>query len=250
MIATFTDFGRDGPYLGQMHAVLHRLAPGLPVVDLLADAPAFDPMASAYLLAALAPEMPAGTTLLCVVDPGVGTERRALAVEADGRRFVAPDNGLLDLVIRRAAAVRAWEVVWRPDRLSASFHGRDLFAPVAARLAAGLTPEAAGCRPSAPPVRPDWPDDLAAVVYIDHYGNAMTGLRAAGLPAGAVVEAAGRRLARARTFGDVPAGGALWYENSCGLVEIAVNGGRADRDLGLAVGAAVRVTAAGPVHTS
>ncbi len=241
MIATFTDFGIQGPYLGQVRAVLHRLAPGVPVLDLLANAPAFDPRASAYLLAALAPELPVDTVFLCVVDPGVGTGRGALVAEIDGRRFVAPDNGLLELAWRRGGDLRCWEIAWVPERLSATFHGRDLFAPVAAHLAAGRTPEEAGCRAGAPSRRPDWPDDLGEIVYVDHYGNAMTGCRAAGLDPGAAIVVGGRRVAPARTFQDVPAGSALWYGNSCGLAEIAVNGGRADRELGLAVGTTFRV---------
>jgi len=137
MIVLFTDFGLDGPYVGQMKAVLHRDAPGVPVIDLFADAPAFDAKRSAYLLAAYAEEFPAPTVFLAVVDPGVGGARRPLMVEADGRRYVGPDNGLFEIVWRRARRRRGGAITWRPERLSASFHGRDLFAPVAARLAVG-----------------------------------------------------------------------------------------------------------------
>jgi S-adenosylmethionine hydrolase len=91
--------------------------------------------------------------------------------------------------------------------------------------------------------RPDWPDDLAEIVYVDHYGNAMTGLRTAVLPAGARLSAAGRMVERARTFDDRPPGAALWYENSNGLAEIAVNQGRADRDLGLSIATPVAIVA-------
>ncbi|MBI5165578.1 MAG: SAM-dependent chlorinase/fluorinase [Magnetospirillum sp.] len=236
MIALFTDFGLDGPYTGQVKAVLHAMAPGVPVIDLLADAPACDPRSSAYLLAALVPEMPAGCVVLAVVDPGVGGPRPAVVIEVDGRLLVGPDNGLFEPLCRRGTAVRGWEIVWRPERLSATFHGRDLFAPVAARLAAGIDVEAAGCRPSDLPARPDWPDDLAAVIYCDRYGNAWTGIRAAALSATAVVTVGGAPIRHARTYGEVPPGTAFWYENSCGLAEIAINGGAADRTLGLGVG--------------
>ncbi|MDJ0611876.1 MAG: SAM-dependent chlorinase/fluorinase, partial [Kiloniellales bacterium] len=91
MILLFTDFGLEGPYLGQVRSVLHREAPGVPVIDLVADAPAFDPRAAAYLLAALAPAFPAGSLFLAVVDPGVGSDRPALAIEAGGQWFVGPD---------------------------------------------------------------------------------------------------------------------------------------------------------------
>ncbi|MGE5503394.1 MAG: S-adenosyl-l-methionine hydroxide adenosyltransferase family protein [Actinomycetota bacterium] len=241
MIATFTDFGLEGPYLGQVKAVLHQMAAGVPVIDLLADAPAFDPRASAYLLAALAPEMPVGAVVLAVVDPGVGGDRLPMVAAIDGRWYVGPDNGLFEPLLRRAAQARAWRIDWRPERLSSSFHGRDLFAPVAARLAAGQGPEAAGCVAMPVPRRPDWPDELAEIVYVDHYGNAMTGVRAASVAAGARLVAGGRTLARAGTFGDVGAGQAFWYENSSGLVEVAVNGGRADTALSLSVGSPVSI---------
>ncbi|HZB93584.1 MAG TPA: SAM-dependent chlorinase/fluorinase [Stellaceae bacterium] len=240
MIALFTDFGLAGPYTGQMKAVLQQEAPGVPVIDLFADAPSRNPKAAAYLLAAYGAWFPAGTVLLAVVDPGVGGERAALVVEADGRFYVGPDNGLFELVRRRSAQARVFEITWRPPRLSASFHGRDLFAPVAAMLARGERP-AAEERPAHFGRHPDWPDDLAEIVYLDHYGNAMTGLRAASLPAEAVLVAGGRRIPRARTFSGAAPGAPLWYENANGLAEIAVNLGRADAALGLSLGTAVMV---------
>jgi len=239
MIALFTDFGLAGPYTGQVKAVLADRAPGMPVVDLFADLPAGRPKPAAYLLAAYGPWFPPGTVVLAVVDPGVGSERRGVVVEADGRFYVGPDNGLFELLRRRAAA-RSWEIVWRPALLSASFHGRDLFAPVAARLAVG-GPDAAILRETELSRVPDWPDDLPEIVYVDHYGNAMTGLRATVPPAAARLAVGGHALARARTFSDVPPGSAFWYENANGLAEIAVNAGRADAALGLAIGSPVAI---------
>ncbi len=241
MIVLFTDFGLSGPYTGQVKAVLAQQAPGVAVIDLFADAPAFDPQLSAYLLAAYAPAFPAGSVFVGVVDPGVGTDRRPLVVEADGRCFVGPDNGLFEIVRRRAADTRTWRIDWRPERLSASFHGRDLFAPVAARLATGQ-PVARTALPDGGVALPDWPDDLARIVYVDVYGNAMTGLRAAAIPEQATLRIGdGRRVRRGRVFAEVGAGEALWYENANGLAEIAVNRGRADRDLGLRVGDGIAV---------
>lgn len=240
MIVLFTDFGLAGPYTGQMKAVLHRLAPGVPVVDLFADAPSRNPKAACYLLAAYGAWFPPGTVLLAVIDPGVGGARAPLLVEADGRLYVGPDNGLFELVRRRAPAARTSEIIWRPETLSASFHGRDLFAPVAAMLARGDRP-ACEPRPADFGRRPDWPDDLAEIVYIDQYGNALTGLRAAQLPAEARLVANGRPIPRARTFSAVPPGAPLWYENSNGLAEIAVNLGRADEALRLGVGSSVEI---------
>jgi S-adenosyl-L-methionine hydrolase (adenosine-forming) len=240
MIALFTDFGLTGPYTGQVKAVLALRAPGSPVVDLFADLPAGNVKAGAYLLAAYARWFVPPIVFLAVVDPGVGSSRRALVVEADGRFFVGPDNGLFELVLRRAVTLRVWEIVWRPATISASFHGRDLFAPVAARLAAA-GPDPAMLRAATACPMPDWPHDLAEIVYVDGFGNAMTGLRAAALPATAQLAAGGQVLRRARTFSDVAAGTAFWYENSSGLAEIAVNCGRAAAALALAPGAPVTV---------
>jgi S-adenosyl-L-methionine hydrolase (adenosine-forming) len=242
MIVLCTDFGLEGPYTGQVKAVLARAAPAMPVVDLFADLPPFRPQLAAYLLAAYGEFFMAGDVILAVVDPGVGGARAALAFEADGRWHVGPDNGVFEIVLRRAQAARCWRIEWQPAGMSATFHGRDLFAPVAARLARGEPPPGT---PAAPTRRPNWPDDLAEIVYVDRYGNAMTGLRAALLPAGSELEAGGVRIARARTFGDVPPGDLLWYANANGLAEIAAHGASAAAHLGLAPGSSVVVHAPG-----
>jgi S-adenosyl-L-methionine hydrolase (adenosine-forming) len=238
MIVLCTDFGLEGPYTGQVKAVLARAAPAVPVVDLFADLPPFRPQGAAYLLAAYGEAFMPGDVIMTVVDPGVGGARAALAVEADGRWYVGPDNGVFELVLRRAQAARCWRIDWRPAVLSATFHGRDLFAPVAAALALGEAPRGT----EAPPTRhPDWPDDLAEIVYVDRYGNAMTGMRAGSLPAGTEFEAGGVRIRRAHTFSDVPLGGLLWYANANELAEIAANGASAAAALNLAPGARVAV---------
>jgi hypothetical protein len=252
MILLFTDFGPGGPYLGQMRAVLAEIAPATPVIDLMSDIPAFDARLGAYLLAAHAPSFPAESVFLAVVDPGVGSARPPLVVRAGNHWYVGPGNGLFALVLRRAAAAgleapRAWEIDWRPERLSATFHGRDLFAPVAARLALGEAPpgtELAAERLARLPGT-DWPDDLARIVYVDRYGNATTGLRAETLAPGATLRAGGRTLNRARRFSELPPGAAFWYENANGLAEIAVNRGHAAHDLGLTPGTEVTVANVG-----
>ncbi len=234
MIVLFTDFGLEGPYTGQMKAVLRREAPAIDMIDLFADAPAGDPRAAAYLLAAYAAWFPVGTVFLCVIDPGVGGKRAPLMIEADRRWYVGPDNGLFELILRRAPGARVATIAWRPENLSASFHGRDLFAPVAARLAKGEAPQG---NPHQAERHGNWPDDLPEIVYIDRYGNALTGLRASVVPKEAVLSiAAGRRITHGETFSAVPPGAPFWYENSNGLVEIAVNLGRADAVLGLKLG--------------
>lgn len=242
MLVLSTDFGLEGPYLGQVRAVLAAKAPGIPVIDLFADLPTYQPRAASFLLPAYtrAP-FPIGTVHVCVVDPGVGTERRAVIARIDGRWYVAPDNGLLHAVVATGQRAEAWEVLWRPDQASSSFHGRDIFAPVAAALACGVKPgQTAPLRvkeiPAADLCRPDWATSLAEVIYFDRFGNAMTGLRGDACPADRLLTVRGRSLPFARTFGLVAAGQPFWYVNSNGLVEIAVNGGSARDLLGLVVG--------------
>ena len=242
MIVLFTDFGLEGPYVGQMTAVLQRRAPGHPVLSLFADAPAHEPKLASYLLAAFAPEFPPGTVFLAVVDPGVGGGRAPAVVEADGCWYVGPENGLLAVLARRAGRFHWWRITWRGERLSASFHGRDLFAPVAAMLAQGEPPPGEP-RPPAELLRPGWPEDLPQIVYIDRFGNAMTGLRASILSDDTVLGVGRHRLSRVRTFSDMAPGEAFWFENANGLAEIAVNQGRAEQALGLALGDHVEIAA-------
>jgi S-adenosylmethionine hydrolase len=239
MFVLFTDFGMRGPYVGQMKAVLAREATGVPVIDLLHDAPAFNPRAAGYLLAALAPEFPAGSIFVCVVDPGVGSERRPVMLQCDGRWYLGPDNGLLNPLASQSKSAQWHLITWRPERLSPTFHGRDLFAPAAARLARG---DALPGEPCPPPAGLDrWPTDLAEVIYMDPYGNATTGLRAPGVTPDAFLRAGGRCFQPVRTFADAPPGTAIWYANSNGLVELAVAQGSAAASCALAVGTAVSV---------
>jgi S-adenosylmethionine hydrolase len=235
-IVLFTDFGSSDLYLGQVKAVLQQMAPTMPVIDLLHEAPAFNVRASAHLLAAMVGSFSDDSVFMAVVDPGVGGPRSSLVVNADGRWYVGPDNGLLSVVGARAVKGDCWRIVWRPDLLSDSFHGRDLFAPVVATLAAqGSLPK-------------DWfehagemevefgADDLPEIIYIDHYGNAHTGIRARGIPRESLLAAGERRLNYARVFSEAAEAAPFWYENSQGLVEIAVNCGHAAQLLNLKIG--------------
>ena len=242
MFLTFTDFGFAGPYLGQMRAALMAQAPAVPVIDLMADAPAFDPRASAYLLAAFCRDLPpVRRVVIAVVDPGVGGPRDPLMLHADGTWYVGPDNGLLSRIARQAGQAELWRIDWRPPTLSRSFHGRDLFAPVAAALWQGQ-PVAATPRALADSVGAGWPDDLAEILYCDAYGNAMTGLRAATLATTATLQAGGHSFAHAGTFAEVPPGCGFWYENSSGLAEIACRDASAQQRFGLHPGLAIALT--------
>lgn len=202
------------------------------------DAPNFCIEPAAHLLAALAPEYPRGSVFLTVVDPGVGGKRDAIVVRVDGRTFIGPDNGLLSVLWQRARRRSCYRIAWRPKRLSTSFHGRDLFAPVAAALERGRPPRGWLSAKRSPDIVLD-PEDLAQVIYVDHYGNCMTGIRAQSLSRNARLLAGRRGLHYARTFED--ARGAFWYENSLGLAEISVPRGNAARALGLRVGYAIRI---------
>lgn len=237
-ILLFTDFGAADPYVGQVKAVLDARAPEVCVIDLLHDAPAFNVKAAAHLLAALMSRIPGGHVVMGVVDPGVGTDRGAVALHADACWYVGPDNGLFAVIAARAVACEIWRITTVPTGASASFHGRDVFAPVAAAIATGRFPDASVAPASRLEVELG-ASDLPEIIYVDHYGNAWTGLRATAVGPAQRLSVAGCELPRATVFGAVPAGTAFWYENSSGLAEVAVNRGNAARELGIGVGTPV-----------
>lgn len=275
MIVLFTDFGVSAPYVGQLKAVLLQKAPEMPIIDLFHDAPCFDPMLSAYLLAAYAKDFPVDTVFLCVVDPGVGNmQRKPVAVWIDQRWYVGPDNGLFNVMALHGfesngsecdssdcatsdaansgivdsgfassgfsnsgfANNQWWHITWVPDNLSSSFHGRDLFAPVAARLALGGLPPGVQQEYSSQ-IDQTWDHDLAKIIYIDSFGNAITGLRESMMTPNSTLRIKGTNIPRAKTFSDVPLGEGFYYINANGLLEIAVNQGRADLHYKLKIGA-------------
>jgi len=240
VIYLFTDFGAADTYVGQVKAELARYAPSVAVVDLLHEAPPFRIESAAHLLCALSQRFPPGSVGLAVVDPGVGTSRKPIVLRAQASYFVGPDNGLLSIVAARSPDNAVWEIAWRPAQLSRSFHGRDLFAPVAAQLAAGILPSDA-LRPLAALEVQLNEGDLGEIIYIDHYGNVMTGLRGENVASGAVLSIRGEDVAHAEVFAEALVGEAFWYVNSLGLVEIACNRASAAAKFGLAVGDHVQV---------
>jgi hypothetical protein len=234
-ILLFTDFGASDLYVGQVETVLDRYSPGVRVISLLNEAPAFNVRASAHLLAALAPQVPRGHVFLTVVDPGVGTERRGMVIRVDGRSYVGPDNGLLSVLWARGTVKSAWHITAHPPGVSVSFHGRDVFAPMAASVVTGEFPnENVKSIPAPSVLLPA--EDLAEIIYTDHYGNAFTGLRSSEADESRVLLVGQERLPHARVFGDAPRGRAFWYVNSLGLVEVAMPGDSAARMLGIRVG--------------
>jgi len=240
--ALVTDFGSDGPYLGQVHAVLTKCSPSVPIINLLSDAPLVNPRATAYLLSALSKQMPDDVLFLSIVDPGVGGERIGLIVETDRHLYVGPDNGLLSQVVRHSSGCQIWKINWNSVQASMSFHGRDIFAPIATKLA-NNEPFPKELIATASIVGEDWPALLYECIYIDHYGNIFTGISKADITSDSVITIGSKRITFARTFSDVSPGELFWYVNSCGLIEIAANMERASEKLKAQVGDAVTVGA-------
>lgn len=241
IIYFFTDFTNQGPYLGQMESVLLEINPSLRVVKLMSDAPFANPRASAYLLAALVRYLPDNAIAVAVVDPGVGSRRKALCMNADNRWFLGPDNGLLSVVAKDARNIALYEIeAPAPGSVSSSFHGRDLFAPAASAIACGQMPKGPAMREEQI-VGVGWERNLNEIIYIDGFGNAMTGMRAASVADVSGLEIREQHIPRATTFSSVASGDCFCYENSLGLIEIAVNRGNAAKALGLKVGDAVSI---------
>ena len=240
LIYLFTDFGLQGPYLGQVEGVLLEALPEANVINLLSNAPAFDSRRGSYLLDALAGQLPETTAILAVVDPGVGSQRRALVVESGRRILVGPDNGLLSFSWRKNETARVFSITPGETNISPSFHGRDLFAPALANMLKGDRSEFVPVDP-VDLVGSDWLYLVAEIIYLDTYGNAFTGIPARELAKDQLLLVKGVELSYARTFSEVQKGQPFWYENSCGLVEISVNQGRAEDALDLVVGSEIQI---------
>ncbi|HEY2955052.1 MAG TPA: SAM-dependent chlorinase/fluorinase [Candidatus Eisenbacteria bacterium] len=259
-LVTFTsDFGHEDWFVGVVHGVVHEICPQARVIDLTHQIPPGHVERAAFVLEAACPDFPAGTVHLAVVDPGVGTARLALAVRARGQLFVGPDNGLLEWALSDPEAeVRTLtEARWFRHPVSRTFHGRDVFAPVAAHLACGRPLESFGPRLDRP-VRAPRPEvegrdgELAGcVVFVDRFGNALTNLTAAtlsaafaGVPEEALVVRIGSRSIRglARSYGDASIGALVAIIGSSGRLEIAQVGGDAATRFGFGEGDPVIVS--------
>jgi S-adenosyl-L-methionine hydrolase (adenosine-forming) len=238
MIVTFTDFGILGPYLGQMKAKIIEHAPDIPLVDLMVDVPAFNIRAGATLLAAFTEQFSSGTIFLSIVDPGVGGDRKALCINCDDQWFVGPDNGLFEYVIKKSKKVTAYEITWRPKILSKSFHGRDLFAPIAAKIAMQKPFERTEINLSDlihMPSSEDW-----EIIYIDSYGNCWSNIQAGEIDQSIVLSIGNTNIEHASVFCDTDIGKPFWYVNSSSLVEIAINQGNAQDILTLKIGTIIK----------
>jgi S-adenosylmethionine hydrolase len=243
VITLLSDFGTADGYVAEMMGVLHSMVPDARIVDASHDIPPQDVELARLTLARYWRRFPAGTVHLVVVDPGVGSSRAAIAVASEGRFLVGPDNGVLSpaLLSRGARAVS----LALPSDAAPTFHGRDVFAPAAVRLATGAGVDALGDAENDPVVRrtpePHRGADGAlegVVVTIDRFGNAITNLLGV---RGGVVQIGSNNAAVRRTYADAAPGEAVAVVGSSGLLEIAVRDGNAAQVLHLTRGMAVRL---------
>jgi S-adenosylmethionine hydrolase len=243
VITLLTDFGISDSYVAEMKAVLISAIPTVQLVDVSHDVSPGDIHAAQYLLGRSWRPFPAGTVHLVVVDPGVGTGRRALAVERDSHFFVGPDNGVLTPILDRATVVAL-----PPDPgASRTFHGRDIFAPAAARLAQG-TPVTSLGLPIVHPLRITIPEPsqngktvAGVVIYVDRFGTLVTNIPAAWARPSQKVHVGGVVVPLLQTFGDVATGALVAFSGSDRTIEIAVRDGSAAERLKGKVGTQVRV---------
>lgn len=257
-ITLVTDFQTVDGYAGEMKGVLLSRAPGARIVDVTHEIPAGDVAAGAWTLQRVWSRFPEGTVHLVVVDPGVGSDRRAVAVRAEGRWFVGPDNGLLTHVVRRSEVREVRRLApgaMALQPLSDTFHGRDLFAPAAAHLAAGGEPEELGSRlrpdvlvafDVADPERVERGDGdveiLGEVLHVDRFGNLVTNVPSVWLPSRPEVELGAYSFGDlGESFASVEPGEPVLIRGSGGTLEICVRGGSASEAVGAGRGASVRV---------
>jgi S-adenosyl-L-methionine hydrolase (adenosine-forming) len=257
IIALLSDFGTVDPYLGAMKGAILSVCPEATLVDLVHDLPAHDVLAGALALDAAHSAFPAGTVFVAVVDPGVGSARRGLAIRAGAHVFVGPDNGLFTFVLRAHPEAHVHAIVnaalGRAPRAPV-FHGRDVFGPVAAQLAGGLAIEEVGPKvgdamildvPS--PRRLEEGGFEAVVVHVDRFGNLTTNLPGRACEGAGIQVWVGSVLVPfVSIYADVPRGAPCALLGSSGRLEVAVREGSAAVTLGAGKGTAVRVVVNSP----
>jgi S-adenosylmethionine hydrolase len=254
LVALYTDFGLNDPYVGQLKGAVKTVNPGAELLDLSHDSTVFDVSSASYLLAKSTRTLPAGTIIIAVVDPGVGSARAALAVRTGaGRIYIAPDNGILTEVLAREGLTEARLIenkdLFLPGEASSTFHGRDIFAPVAAHLANGTALDAVGPKAekllrlprNTATVMPNLAKGL--VLFIDHYGNILTnipGSELAKLRSGQLLNLTIKGkpvpVPFLRTYAEAPDDRPFALVNSDGEFEIAIAKGSAAKKLGVSPG--------------
>jgi S-adenosylmethionine hydrolase len=260
IITLLTDFGTEDTYVGVMKGVITSICPSAQVIDLTHQVPPQDIATGAFLLDVSVDYFPEGTIHVAVVDPGVGTARKPLALRTAKAFFVGPDNGIFTLVLQRQKLLQAIcldNPRYHLSTVSSTFHGRDIFAPVAAHIACGVSVEELGTpihrlqRLPLPRIRVDWEGIRATIVHIDRFGNAISNLSRAEYEAWRIrwdvkepavqVAASNTTLPIVSTYGDVPRGKPVALFGSSERLEIAVNGGSAARELALRRGDTIKV---------
>lgn len=254
VVALLSDFGTRDGYVAAMKGVLLRLAPGVELVDISHEIPAGDILAGAWVLASVWQSFPDGTVFVCVVDPEVGSQRKAVAFALEGKLGVGPDNGIFTLVLHEGRPDRAVELTRREhwqERVSEVFHGRDIFAPVAAALARGVRLEELGqpidslaLLPLARPSRGAGGRIEGHVIHVDRFGNAITDIRAELLPEAPLsIEVSGKRVTGlVRYYAEAQPDTLIALVNSAGHLELAIRGGSAAQLAGIERGALVVVS--------
>ncbi len=253
-IALLTDFGLDDPYVGQMKGVMARLASEIRILDLSHGVEPFNLVQAGFILKASAKHFPKNTVFVSVVDPGVGTSRRIILVEINGQSFLAPDNGLLGLVLARVEQLEVFDMsraVTALDSVSATFHGRDVFAPLASWLALGGPVHELGTRMEPEDLAPSaFPEIIAihslqkheetrvTVLHADRFGNCVLGLESgpSPLPDFRALRANGKPAKIVTTYGELAPGELGLLAGSQDYMELAVNQGSAALELGLSPG--------------
>jgi S-adenosylmethionine hydrolase len=263
IITLTTDFGQADSYVGTMKGVILNIVPSAHIIDITHDISPQNVHQAAYVVQTFYSYYPTGTLHLVIVDPGVGSTRRAIALHTPSAVFVAPDNGVLTYVWRDAldrwgrAACEVFELsnprFWLPQ-VSNTFHGRDIFAPAIAHLLGGVPPRELGERlPQITEADLEQPAPgrsgglVGRIIHVDHFGNCITNitpvhLEQARLTQHPVVKIIDQRIAGiSRTFSDVPAGALIALIGSSNRLELAVRNGSAAQTLGVGIGDTVRV---------
>jgi len=248
IITLTTDFGLADPFVGIMKGVILGIAPAVQIVDITHEVRSYDVVEAAFVLNSAYKYFPAGTVHVVVVDPGVGTERRPIAAASRGHFFIAPDNGVLSFVLQTDPVFHITNKSLFQNSISRTFHGRDIFSPVAAHLARGTPIDSVGPRvldfkrKPFPAPRPQGDRLVGTVLRIDKFGNIITNLRREDLTKNFSIRVAGLSISRlCSTFAEAYPGEFLAFEGSTGFIEIALNQGSAADKLNVGRGAEIEV---------
>ena len=236
IVTLTTDFGLSDTYVAEMKAAVLRENPDVNLIDVTHLIRPQDVVAGSITLWRALNSFPRGTIHVGVVDPGVGTRRRILIIKINGQRVICPDNGMITWAWRMHPEAKAYQLTWMPEHFSATFHGRDIMAPVAGMLSCGTPVKSMAKRIKELELLDIVPSKSGRgqIIHIDHFGNATTNI--VGHPGSGRIRAGRKTIGVQRTYGNVPKGKPLALIGSAGLLEIAIRDGNAAKTLGLRVG--------------